>query len=79
MQHQRDPNKSYLEQLQDFSKTPVGAAGIKGKSSTDGALALTTLTQVSQLSPARAMVARSTPATKPTMLLTPTMCLRWNS
>lgn len=33
MQHQRDPNKSYLEQLQDFSKTPVGAAGIKGKPS----------------------------------------------
>ncbi|KYG42383.1 hypothetical protein M433DRAFT_137295, partial [Acidomyces richmondensis BFW] len=25
--HQRDPSKSYLEQLQDFSKTPVGAAG----------------------------------------------------
>lgn len=29
-QHQRDPNKSYLEQLQDFSKTPVGAAGWSG-------------------------------------------------
>ncbi|GAB1738638.1 hypothetical protein NU219Hw_g3437t1 [Hortaea werneckii] len=26
--HQRDMNKSYLEQLQDFSKTPVGAAGM---------------------------------------------------
>ena len=28
MQHYRDPNKSYAEQLADFSKTPVGAAGI---------------------------------------------------
>ncbi|EME45365.1 hypothetical protein DOTSEDRAFT_33883 [Dothistroma septosporum NZE10] len=28
--HQRDTSKSYLEQLQDFSKTPVGAAGMKG-------------------------------------------------
>ncbi|KAF2171818.1 hypothetical protein M409DRAFT_63381 [Zasmidium cellare ATCC 36951] len=27
-QHQRDTSKSYLEQLQDFSKTPVGAAGM---------------------------------------------------
>ncbi|KAF7195773.1 hypothetical protein HII31_02908 [Pseudocercospora fuligena] len=26
--HNRDTNKSYLEQLQDFSKTPVGAAGM---------------------------------------------------
>ncbi|KAK5174260.1 uncharacterized protein LTR77_001340 [Saxophila tyrrhenica] len=26
--HQRDPNKSYLEQLTEFSKTPVGAAGM---------------------------------------------------
>ncbi|KAI6823813.1 hypothetical protein KC332_g8558 [Hortaea werneckii] len=26
--HQRDMSKSYLEQLQDFSKTPVGAAGM---------------------------------------------------
>ncbi|KAL2357508.1 hypothetical protein BJ546DRAFT_836041 [Cryomyces antarcticus] len=26
--HYRDPNKSYVEQLQDFSKTPVGAAGL---------------------------------------------------
>ncbi|EMC97989.1 hypothetical protein BAUCODRAFT_129775 [Baudoinia panamericana UAMH 10762] len=26
--HQRDTNKSYIEQLQDFSKTPVGAAGL---------------------------------------------------
>ncbi|KAI7083790.1 hypothetical protein KC356_g7278 [Hortaea werneckii] len=26
--HQRDMNKSYIEQLQDFSKTPVGAAGM---------------------------------------------------
>ncbi|QIW98550.1 hypothetical protein AMS68_004068 [Peltaster fructicola] len=26
--HYRDPNKSVLEQLQDFSKTPVGAAGL---------------------------------------------------
>ena len=29
----RDPNKSYAEQLYDFSKTPVGAGGIAGKSS----------------------------------------------
>ncbi|TKA68773.1 hypothetical protein B0A49_07336 [Cryomyces minteri] len=28
--HYRDPNKSYVEQLQDFSKTPVGAAGLSG-------------------------------------------------
>ncbi|KAH9810941.1 hypothetical protein Tdes44962_MAKER05969 [Teratosphaeria destructans] len=26
--HQRDTSKSYFEQLQDFSKTPVGAAGL---------------------------------------------------
>ncbi|KAF2724836.1 hypothetical protein K431DRAFT_309950 [Polychaeton citri CBS 116435] len=26
--HKRDTNKSYLQQLQDFSKTPVGAAGL---------------------------------------------------
>ncbi|KAF2021852.1 hypothetical protein BU24DRAFT_30651 [Aaosphaeria arxii CBS 175.79] len=26
--HNRDPNKSYAEQLYDFSKTPVGAGGI---------------------------------------------------
>lgn len=26
--HHRDPNKSYAEQLYDFSKTPVGAAGL---------------------------------------------------
>lgn len=26
--HQRDTSKSYLDQLQDFSKTPVGAAGM---------------------------------------------------
>nr|OQO20186.1 hypothetical protein B0A51_12506 [Rachicladosporium sp. CCFEE 5018] len=26
--HKRDPNKSYIEQLTDFSKTPVGAAGM---------------------------------------------------
>ncbi|CAK1364287.1 unnamed protein product [Cercospora beticola] len=26
--HSRDPNKTYLEQLTDFSKTPVGAAGM---------------------------------------------------
>jgi uncharacterized protein YcgI (DUF1989 family) len=30
--HYRDPNKSYAEQLYDFSKTPVGAGGIAGKS-----------------------------------------------
>jgi len=30
MQHQRDPNKSYMEQLQGLSKTPVGAAGWSG-------------------------------------------------
>jgi hypothetical protein len=29
--HNRDPTKSYAEQLYDFSKTPVGAAGISGK------------------------------------------------
>lgn len=28
--HYRDPNKSYAEQLYDFSKTPVGAAGLSG-------------------------------------------------
>jgi len=28
--HYRDPNKSYAEQLYDFSKTPVGAGGIAG-------------------------------------------------
>jgi len=28
--HQRDPTKSVAEQLYDFSKTPVGAAGISG-------------------------------------------------
>ncbi|CAJ2504835.1 Uu.00g122290.m01.CDS01 [Anthostomella pinea] len=26
--HERDPSKSYIEQLQDFSKTPVGAGGL---------------------------------------------------
>ena len=31
--HYRDPNKSYAEQLYDFSKTPVGAGTIAGKSS----------------------------------------------
>jgi hypothetical protein len=30
--HARDPTKSYAEQLLDFSKTPVGAAGLSGKS-----------------------------------------------
>jgi Domain of unknown function (DUF1989) len=29
--HQRDPTKSYAEQLYDFSKTPVGAASLSGK------------------------------------------------
>ena len=29
--HERDPNKSYAEQLYDFSKTPVGAGTIAGK------------------------------------------------
>ncbi len=29
--HPRDPNKSYAEQLYDFSKTPVGAGTIAGK------------------------------------------------
>jgi hypothetical protein len=29
--HDRDPNKSYAEQLYDFSKTPVGAGTIAGK------------------------------------------------
>lgn len=29
--HYRDPTKSYAEQLFDFSKTPVGAAGLSGK------------------------------------------------
>jgi hypothetical protein len=28
--HTRDPTKSYAEQLYDFSKTPVGAAGLSG-------------------------------------------------
>jgi hypothetical protein len=31
--HYRDPNKSYAEQLYDFSKTPVGAGSIAGMSS----------------------------------------------
>jgi hypothetical protein len=30
--HNRDPNKSYAEQLYDFSKTPVGAGTIAGES-----------------------------------------------
>lgn len=30
-QHQRDPTKSLAEQLYDFSKTPVGAAGLSGE------------------------------------------------
>ena len=30
--HYRDPNKSYAEQLYDFSKTPVGAGTIAGRS-----------------------------------------------
>jgi len=30
--HYRDPNKSYAEHLYDFSKTPVGAGTIAGKS-----------------------------------------------
>lgn len=30
-QHKPDPNKSYMEQLQAFSKTPVGAAGFSGR------------------------------------------------
>jgi hypothetical protein len=29
--HYRDPTKSYAEQLLDFSKTPVGAAGLSGE------------------------------------------------
>lgn len=29
--HYRDPNKSYAEQLYEFSKTPVGAASLAGK------------------------------------------------
>lgn len=29
--HHRDPNKSYAEQLYDFSKTPVGAGSIAGE------------------------------------------------
>jgi hypothetical protein len=29
--HNRDPNKSYAEQLYDFSKTPVGAGTIAGR------------------------------------------------
>ena len=32
--HYRDPNKSYAEQLYDFSKTPVGAGTIAGKTTT---------------------------------------------
>jgi hypothetical protein len=28
--HYRDPNKSYAEQLYDFSRTPVGAASLAG-------------------------------------------------
>ncbi|KAK5130714.1 hypothetical protein LTR08_001744 [Meristemomyces frigidus] len=35
-EHQRDTNKSYIEQLTDFSKTPVGAAGIKGFAAVTG-------------------------------------------
>ncbi|WPH00134.1 Hypothetical protein R9X50_00295700 [Acrodontium crateriforme] len=34
--HQRDPNKSYLEQLTDFSKTPVGATGYSGLAALTG-------------------------------------------
>lgn len=30
LQHQRDPGKTYLQQLHDFSRTPVGAAGWSG-------------------------------------------------
>lgn len=33
--HYRDPTKSYAEQLFDFSKTPVGAAGISGEYNID--------------------------------------------
>jgi hypothetical protein len=29
--HERDPTKSYAEQLYDFSKTPVGAGALSGK------------------------------------------------
>lgn len=29
-QHARDPNKTYAEQLADFSRTPVGAASLSG-------------------------------------------------
>jgi hypothetical protein len=39
--HQRDPTKSVAEQLYDFSKTPVGAAGLSGRfyfSNSDGNL-----------------------------------------
>jgi hypothetical protein len=38
--HYRDPNKSYAEQLYDFSKTPVGAAGLSGKSHTTSSKAI---------------------------------------
>jgi hypothetical protein len=30
-QHARDPNKTYAEQLADFSRTPVGAASLSGQ------------------------------------------------
>ncbi|GAB7347665.1 hypothetical protein MBLNU459_g4529t1 [Dothideomycetes sp. NU459] len=38
--HHRDPNKSYAEQLADFSKTPVGAAGISALSGSGAASSL---------------------------------------
>ena len=64
----RNPNKSYVDQLKDFSTTPVGAAGIKGKSPECLLQALTQLTQVWQrfLDPATA--ALFLPATRHGML-----------
>lgn len=38
-------SKSYMEQLQDFSKTPVGAAGTKGKVHCTKTRTLTMLTR----------------------------------
>ena len=37
-QHARDPNKSYAEQLSDFSKTPVGAVSLSGTYLKSGSL-----------------------------------------
>ena len=80
--HARDPNKSYAEQLYDFSKTPVGAGTIAGKHILmleDMADELLT-SQLRQLRQAQAMRPRFMPPIRRTLqhIRPPLNCPQWN-